>query len=82
MERQRNKVENYSESNTSFPNKLYALMLIEEGKAVEWCTHGFAFKITDQNYFLRHTIPKYFRRKSKTSLSPLHNSNIFIHINI
>ena len=65
MERPRKPVEeNYSESNASFPNKLFALMANEHGTCIQWASHGFAFKICDQNTFLRHIIPKYFRRKS------------------
>ena len=55
--------ENYAESTATFPQKLFALMTIEEGDTVQWAPHGLAFKVINQDVFLDDIIPKYFKRK-------------------
>ena len=50
-------------ANTTFPQKLFALMESENSDVVSWLHHGLAFKVYDADRFADEIIPKYFRRK-------------------
>ena len=73
--------QNYAESTATFPQKLYALMGIEEGPIIKWVHHGYAFVIIDQAKFLDEIVPKYFKRKFKTVFIPTLAKNI-IQVNL
>jgi hypothetical protein len=62
--------ESYADSTATFPQKLFAMMEIEDGDVVHWAPHGFAFVVTNQDKFLNEIVPKYFKRKCRATRNP------------
>ena len=53
--------------NSPFPVKLYALLKQNHGEVVYWLDHGLAFRVGNPTKFAREILPKYFKRKGKSS---------------
>lgn len=50
---------------TSFPWKLYQLLSVEENQsAVNWLSHGKAFRVENPQRFSNEIVPHYFKRKN------------------
>lgn len=50
---------------TSFPWKLHQLLSVEDNHtAVNWLSHGKAFRVEDPQRFSNEIVPHYFKRKS------------------